>query len=183
MANLRREVGFLGALSSSSFGSLLWPEGTIALVVGIGGGCRLLSLATVEQRVELVRDSLQLLGVLLGVVFAAFALLIALFNEDYVKLLQNAQRGVLAFFRPFTIAIGVQVVTVFLALAYTVAAPLVDSRLEVGAFLAWAFLFSFSMADVVALTRSVALHGYTRARQIAGPESGGSVRPLRDKSG
>ena len=166
MNEQRSQVGFLRSVGRTPIGQLLWPEGTIALVVGLGGGIALLNTMTAAERVQTVGDGLQLLGVLLGVVFAAFALLIALFSDEYVKLLTKAEGGVLVFLRPFIIAIGCQVTTLFLTVGYRASATDLDSRIEVGVFLAWAFLFAFSLADVVALGRSIMLHGIYRARLV-----------------
>ena len=55
---------------------------------------------------------------LLGLVFAAFSLLIALFSDDYIRLLSKAEDGVEAFLRPSTIAIGLQVTAIVAAIGY-----------------------------------------------------------------
>lgn len=181
MNEQRRQVGFLGSIRRTPLGSLMWPEGTIAVVVGIGGGIALLNSTTASERVTTVGDGLQLLGVLLGVVFAAFALLIALFSDEYIRLLTKAEGGLIVFLRPFIIAIGCQVTTLFVTMGYRATATDLDSRIEVGVFLAWAFLFAFSLADVVSLGRSIMLHGLFRARQIEPTDA--TVRSLREKSG
>jgi len=129
----------------------------------------------------LVGDTLNALGILLGVVFAAFALLIALLSDDYLRLLDKASDGVLAFIRPFMIAVGCQATTLILALTYRTIALDVDSRVEVGLFLAWAFLFTFAVADVVALARNIAMHAVLRAQQLQTSE--GTVRQMREREG
>ncbi len=164
-----------------SLAALVWPEGVVALVIGLGGGTALLNSTTAPERIAIVGDSLSLLGVLLGIVFAAFALLIALFSEEYIRLLGKAEGGIMAFLRPFVVAIGWQVTTMFISIGYRAAATDLDSRAEVGVFLAWAFLFTFALADVVALTRNVTMHGLYRA-QMANPEDNGNVRALPDRA-
>ena len=166
MGAKRREVGFLGSLAKTPAGSLVWPEGTLAVVIGIGGGTAILRSATVTQRAALVGSTLTSMGVLLGVVFSAFALLITLLSDDYLRLLDKAEGGLLVFIRPFMIAVGIQVTTLFVALGYIAAAGDLASQVEVAAFLVWSFLFSFALLDVVALARTVAMHGLTRAEQV-----------------
>jgi hypothetical protein len=151
------------------------------LTFGIGGGVALLSSSNVEDRVGLAGDGLMILGVLLGVVFAAFALLIALMSDDYIKLLDKAEGGIIAFLRPFMIAVGMQVSAIFVTFVYRAGATDLDGKVEVGIFLAWAFLFAFVVADVLALTRSIMLHGVNRARLAHVPEDA-RVRSLRDKA-
>lgn len=167
----RRHAGFLAALGHSRLASLAWPEGVIALVFGLGGGIALLGPTSVDERLSLVGDGLNLLGVLLGVVFAAFALLIALFSDDYVRALDKVEGGVISFMRPFMLALGLQVTTVLLTLAYRAGAAHLPSKGEVGLFLCWAFLLTYVIADVVALGRTVTMHGLARARQLRSVES------------
>jgi hypothetical protein len=166
-------------------GSLAWPEGLLAIAIGIGGGIALLDTVTLAQRREVVGDSLQLLGVLLGVVIAAFALLIALFSDRYVRLLEKAKDGIIAFLRPFMIAAGCQVTAVFVAISYRASAAYLGTDVEKAFFLTWAFLFSFAMLDVVALTRNVMLHGLLRAGSVGSDEDDreATVHNLHDRPG
>jgi hypothetical protein len=163
MANSRRDVGYLHSIGRTPFGSLIWPEGVLALIVGVGGGAALVRWTGLAERIATVGDALGVLGVLLGVVFAAFALLIALFSDEYVQLLSKANDGVIAFLRPFMIAIGTQVLTIFVTIGYRATARHLPPTVEHAAFVVWAFLFSYVLFDVVALTRSVMLHGLHRA--------------------
>jgi hypothetical protein len=185
----RRDAAFLTALSESKLGDLLWPEGTIAAVAGIGGGVALHHFVTLSDRLGLVGDSLVMVATMLGIVFAAYALLIALFDREYVVLLAKAKDGVKAFLRPFMLAIGLQVITLMLALTYRVTASALPKTAEFVVFLVWAFLFVYVMADVVALARNVTMHGLLRAEQIRlkdereGGENGTTVRHMRDRHG
>lgn len=176
MTTPRREVSLARSLAKTDFGALAWPEGTVAAIVGIGGAIGILSSTDRAARIAVVGDSLSILGVLLGVVFAAFALLIALMSDEYVRLLDKASDGVVAFMRPFMVAIGVQVTTIFLAIGYRATALDLDSKVEVLAFVVWAFLFTFAVSDVIALTRTIMLHGLTRARlaKLAAPDDDSS---------
>jgi len=183
MAVNRHEAAFFTALWRSSLGSLLWPEGTAALVIGVGGGIALHHWVTVKDRVTIVGDSLVLVGALLGVVFAAFALLVALFSDEYVTLLDKAVGGIGAFLRPFILAIGLQVTTLLLSVTYVAIAKRVPPVAEFTLFLVWGFLFLYVLTDVVALTRNVLMHGLARAEQMKRKPSGDqTVRPLCDRS-
>ena len=167
MPTSRRSVGFITSLSHMTLGSLLWPEGVLSAVIGLGGGGGILYLTRLSERISLVGSAFTVLGVLLGVVFAAFALLIALLSDEYIQILGHANDGVIAFFRPFIVAVGLQVTTIFVGLGYGAAAPHIPAGYEGAAFLIWAFLFSYVLIDVVALTRMITMHGMARARQVA----------------
>jgi hypothetical protein len=183
MTELRREVGFLRALGQTKLSQLVWPEGVAAALVGLGGGVLLLNSTTSVERVAIVGDCLAILGVLLGVVFAAFALMIAFFSDEYLRTLdRGVQGGAIAFIRPFLIAVGLQVTAVFLTIGYRAAATDLDSRVEVGWFLVWAFLFAFVLVDVVALARAIAMHALTRARMLhPAADEDRPVSPMRGR--
>lgn len=166
MPKLRREIGFLTAVARLEVGALFWPEGVLSLVVGGGGGAWVLSATKLAERDSLVGDSVEPIGVLMGVVFAAYALLVALLSDDYVKLLDEAEGGIAAFLHPFMFAAGLQVATMFLTLGYRASAAHLPSRIEHGAFVVWAVLLSFTLLDLVALARNVSMHGLMRARQM-----------------
>jgi hypothetical protein len=147
-----------------------------SLIIGLGGGIALLSQVGVAERVAIAADFLSVVGPLLGVVFAAFALVIALFSDEYIRVLSENSEGIAAFLRPFLVAIGVQVGTILLAVAYRAAASSVPSKVEVTIWLAVCFLFVFALLDVVALGRNVLLHGVTRAKEV-------EVRDLEESRG
>lgn len=180
MAEQRRSVGFLHA-ANQNVGALLWPEGAIAIVLGLGGGTFLLANTSIANRSLLVADGLTSLGVLLGVVFAAFALVFSQLTDDYLSLLDKTPGGISAFLRPFVFAVGCQVITLFLAMAYRGAAAVIPSQLEVALFLAWAFLFVYSVVDVVALARNVSMHTLWRTELVRRREAQreGTVRDIR----
>ncbi len=189
MRDPRHDAAFLTALAESKLGTLLWPEGTIATLVGVGGGVALHHYIALGDRVGLVGDSLVMVATMLGIVFAAYALLIALFSGEYVLLLSKAKDGVKAFLRPFMLAIGLQVITLMVALGYRATATTMPATAEFVVFLVWAFLFVYVMADIVALARNVTMHGLLRAEQIRlqaerdGGDTGGTVRHMRDRHG
>ena len=145
----RREASFLKALADSSLASLLWPEGTLATVIGVGGALALHHWVSLDNRLSLVGDSLVLVASLLGIVFAGFALLIALLSDEYALVLDQAKGGIISFLRPFILAVGMQVITLLLALSYVTVARRVPRTAEFVLFVVWAFLFVYVLTDVV----------------------------------
>ena len=151
-------------------------------VIGVGGGSLLVAWSTKRELSAVVGDGLALTGLLLGLVFAAFSLLIALFSDDYIRLLSKAEDGVEAFLRPLLIAIGLQVTAIVVAIGYRAANPHMTYVVAAALFLVWAFLFSFVLVDIVALARNVTLDGLT-ARDLAmtsAPEAS-NVHPIEGK--
>jgi hypothetical protein len=182
MASTRSSVGFLAAIGQSKVSQLIWPEGTLALVLGVGGGSLLVAWSSKKELAGVVGDGLALTGLLLGLVFAAFSLLIALFSDEYIRLLNKTDGGVAAFLRPYMIAIGLQVTTIFVAIGYRAAYPHMTYPVAAAIFLVWAFLFSYVLVDVVALARNVTLHGLYRARlAMASDPDVPNVRPIEGK--
>lgn len=160
------KVGFWRSLRNLTGEDIFGPELLGALLIGVGGGTFLLAHTRTMGRVEIAADFLYIIAPLMGVVFAAFALVIALFSDDYIRALNANRDGVAAFLRPFLVTIGLQVGTALLCVAYRAAAEVVPSKAEVGAWLVLCFLFVFALLDVVALGRAVMLHGITRAKEI-----------------
>lgn len=182
----REKVGFWSSLRKLTGADIFGPELLGALIIGIGGGTVLLAQTQAPRRVEIAADFLYIIAPLLGVVFAAFALVIALFSDDYIRALNANRNGVAAFLRPFLVTIGLQVGAALLAVAYRSGADVAPSEVEVGAWLALCFLFVFALLDVVALGRAVMLHGITRAEEIEvrdlEAEAAGKVLPHRRQS-
>lgn len=162
----REKVGFWRSLRKLTGEDIFGPELLGAFFIGIGGGTALLSQTEAPRRVQIAADFLYIVAPLLGVVFAAFALVIALFSDDYLRALNQNRDGVAAFLRPFLVTIGLQVGAALIAVGYRSAADLIPSRVEVGTWLVLCFLFVFALLDVVALGRAVMLHGITRAEDI-----------------
>ena len=78
-------------------------------------------------------DFLVLLGPLLGIVFAVLALIASLMSDSYLARLKSeadkSGDGVLAFFTPFMVSVGLQVGALLLALIFRAAArDLPDGR-------------------------------------------------------
>lgn len=164
MPERRREVGFLSALGDSSLASLVWPEGAAALVIGFGGASLLVAESDVPARINVAGDSLVVLAPLLGVVLAALTLVIAVSSEEYTRALNETSKGVVGFYRPFIIAIGLEVWTILLAIAYRATAANLDSVVEGWLFRLLGFLIAFCVLDILAIGRNVLMHAVTRAR-------------------
>jgi hypothetical protein len=96
-------------------------------------------------------------------VFAGLALVASLLSEDYLRLLRSGDSGVLGFFRPFMITIGIQVATVLGSVCYVAVARLLF-QFEPWVFGAVSVLFVASCLEIVALTRSVLMHALLRSR-------------------
>jgi hypothetical protein len=168
MSNIRREVGFLRAVARLRVGALLWPEGVIALAVGVGGGVALCVWGTRIGRTGVVGEGLAITGLLLGVTFTAFAFLISFMSEDYIELLNEAEDGVLSFTRPFILAIGLQIFTLIVGIFYKAAQTHLPSGVEKVTFVVWCVVAAYVLVDVLALGRNMAMHGLARARQVLG---------------
>jgi hypothetical protein len=136
-----------------------------AVLIGVGGGVGLLTQTSASDRFDITSDFLIVIGPLLGVVFAAFALVIALLSDSYLIALNENKDGVASFFRPFLVAIGIQVGALLLTIVYRAGVKYLPSKVEVGLFLVVCFLIVFALLDVVALARNVFAHGVTRGEE------------------
>jgi hypothetical protein len=133
----------------------------------MGAGTPLANLAKVPDRVAIAGDFLTLISAILGLLLAAFALVVAFFSESYTMLLQrNNPNGVRAFFSTFMVNIGVDVGVVLATIGYRAAATHLPSPVEKTAFVVLSALFVYALLNVVAVTRNVMAHGVTRAELI-----------------
>ena len=165
-------------------------EVLVALGIGLPGACYVLANTVARDRQEIAYDYLFVAAPLLGLVFAAFVLVVSLFSDSYVRALAG-ESGIVSFLRPFVVAIGLQLATVLLCVAYRSVATVAPSKVEVGMYVACTLLFLFAIFDVLAVTRTVAKHGLTRALAIEVddlenrriPESGGQTVPFKRNQG
>jgi hypothetical protein len=142
-------------------------EAIFACFIALGAGIPLAHLTNVSDRIAIAGDFLTLISAILGLLLAAFALVVAFFTESYTMLLQRYNpRGVRAFFSVFMINIGVDVGVVLLTIGYRAGANYLPSPVEKPAFVALAALFVYALLNVVAVTRNVMAHGVTRAELI-----------------
>ncbi|WP_133147265.1 hypothetical protein [Mycolicibacterium novocastrense] len=166
MGELRRRVGFLAAVGRLRLSQFATIELGGALVVGIAASIFLVTHTDVTARVGFAGDILSLTAALVGVVFAALALVVALLSESYLRLLnaEDAEQGLLAFLSPFMLVIGIQVTTVVGAVGYRAFANFLPKGLEPWLFGVLVTLFLMSALEIVALARSVVMHGLARAK-------------------
>jgi hypothetical protein len=95
----------------------------------------------------------------------------------------NAKSLIISFLRPFIFAIGMQVITLLLALTYVTVARRVPQTAEFILFVVWAFLFVYVLTDVVALARSIVMHGLLRVELLKNkkvPPDTSTVRDIRE---
>lgn len=164
MGSLRRSVGFIAALGNTKIKSILWPEGTLAILFGLVGSSLAIEYIDLHLRVEAASDALRVLSSLLGMVLAGLMLVITISNDEYMRLLGRSSVGVVGFYQPFILAIGLQVLTILLLIAYRAIARDLGG-LEEWFFRVIAVLFIFALLDIVALARSLLMHAVTRAMQ------------------
>ena len=166
MAEYRRQVGFLPSLSKLTIGSLLWPEGVGGLVFGGGGAIALIQVSSLKARLEVAADALVVLAPLLGVVLAGLTLVIAVSSDDYLRLLARTKKDPLAFYRPFIIAIGVEIWTMLLIIGYRAVAEDMPNTWENWGFGIVCFFIVFALLDILAIARNVLMHTLIRSKAI-----------------
>jgi len=164
MGSLRREVGFWSAVGRMRFQALVSPEIGGGILIGVAGSVYMLRVAPLTDRVAMVGDFLPLVAALLGIVFAALALVVALLSDEYLKYLDDDGPGVLTFLSPFMFAIGVQVAVLLGSVVYRAGAEHMSPGAESWFFGGLTTMFVIAALDVVALARSVMMHGLARAR-------------------
>ncbi|MFI7228378.1 hypothetical protein ACIBO5_34605 [Nonomuraea angiospora] len=159
----RSDFGFWKNTKEMSTAQLIGIEGIFALIIG-GIGCSFLVAATkVSERVTIAGDFLTLVGALLGVMVAAFALVITLFSDSYLLQLKSHPRGVRTFLAPFMVNIGFNVGAVIGAVAYRATATHLATTIEQVFFVITGVMFVFVLLKIVAISRNVLAHGATRA--------------------
>ncbi|GAB2443285.1 hypothetical protein GCM10027187_02360 [Streptosporangium sandarakinum] len=178
----RSDFGFWKNAKDMPAGQLIGIEGIFALILG-GLGCGLLIPSTkIADRVVIAGDFLTLIGALLGVMVAAFALVITLFSDSYLLQLKTHPSGVRIFLAPFVVNIGFNVGAVIGAVAYRSTASHLPATLEQSFFVAIGTMFVFVLLKIVAISRNVLAHGVTRA-EVAEIEQMQRMidKPNRDK--
>jgi MFS family permease len=165
MSKLRRRFGFWSALGHMRLSDLLAPEILFGVLLGVGLAVTLGLVDKPASRVGVAGDYLVISGALLGIVFAGFALVIGLLSDQYLRLLQDTDAGVLGFLRPFMVSVGFQVGALLGAVLYRATASHMPHA-EKWAFGVVSVLFFIAALDVVALARSVLMHGVARAEGL-----------------
>ena len=166
MGRLRREVGFWASVGRLRVGDLWSPEIIGGVLLGVGAGVLAERYTQVDARVTIAGDFMAPAATLIGVVFAALALVVALMSDEYLRMLGSVKGGVLAFLGNFMLVIGLLVGSLLSAVVYRATAARLPTAVEQWAFGALAVLFAVSTLEVVALTRSVLMHGLARGRLL-----------------
>jgi hypothetical protein len=95
------------------------------------------------------------------------AFVVALLSADYIRLLHKAgSEGILSFFRPFMLTLGLQVGTIMASIVYRAGASHARDSIESTAFAVTSGLFVLSLLQVVSLARSLLMHALARAEQL-----------------
>ena len=163
MSSIRREAGFLRAVKATGIRSFMLPEGVLAfLLAGLGAGL-LCTQASVSDRLEVAANSLRIIAPLLGVVLAALTFVISFASDDYLRRLKSTESGVIAFYRPFVFAIGIEIVTLILIVVYKTMANKMLEGAECTIFGIMCFFVAYSMLNVLAVARNVVMHALLRA--------------------
>jgi hypothetical protein len=164
VSSFRREHGFWAAVSGLKIKELFSAEILLGTLIGACIATLQLLWGDDKSRSSVAGDFLAITSALLGVVFAAFALLVAFFSPSYVALLNSLETGVKGFLQPFLLAIGVQVLVIVSTVTYRALPAATPDWIEVGGFYLLAVFFGAALLDVVALARSVLIHGVLRAK-------------------
>jgi MFS family permease len=145
---------------------LATPEIFSGVIIGVGLAVTLDLLANRAARASVAGDYLAIAGALLGVVFAGFALVIALFSDNHLRWLEQTDSGVIGFLSPFMVSIGLQVATLVAAVVFRAIDDQLPRVAEHWYFGVVSVLFFVAALDVIALARSVLMHGVARAREL-----------------
>jgi hypothetical protein len=100
----RREFGFWRSLGRIRLSDLMTPEVVSGVLIGAGLAAALGNVATRSARTAVAGDYLLIAGDLLGIVFAGFALVIALLSDEYLRWLEETDSGVTGFLSPFLVS-------------------------------------------------------------------------------
>jgi len=166
MGRLRRQFGFWRSLGRMQLSDLLAPEVIVGVLIGVGLAVTLCLIGTPSARGSVTGDYLVIAGALIGVVFAGFALVIALMSDDYIRWLADTKSGVVGFLSPFVVSIDLQVGTLLGAVLYRALADQLPPTLEKWFFGVVSVSFFTAALDVVAVARSVLMDGVARARDL-----------------
>lgn len=167
MGSTRRAVGFWTAVGRLRIRDVFSVESVASLVLGVGLAWLLATYSGLDDRVAVATSYVAVAAALSAIVFAGLALVASLLSDTYLRLLDSGEAGVLGFFRPFLIAIGVQIATVIGSLIYSATADLIPAVVEPWLFGALSVLFFASCLEVVVLTRSVLMHALLRSKFAA----------------
>ncbi|MCW0215814.1 MAG: hypothetical protein OJJ54_20875 [Pseudonocardia sp.] len=163
MAPDPRDFGFWRAVGrlrlTQVFGRV---EFYAAVILGVESSVFASKLATVDQKISAAGDFQALSGALAGVVFAGFSLVVTLLSDRYAVWLKSAPGGLPAFLGPFMVGIGIQLLSLLLAVGYRLSAKAIPSPWEAVFFTVSVTVFVYAALDVLSLARAVYAHAVTR---------------------
>ncbi len=164
MGRTRREVGFWTAVGRLRLADVFSVETISSIILGCGLGYLMFQFGTVATRSAIASTYVSVVAALVAIVFAGLALVASLLSDSYLRLLRTSDSGVLGFFRPFMLAIGIQVATIIGSLLFSALAKVLPVEVEPWLFgLVSAFFFA-SCFEIVVLTRSVLMHALLRTK-------------------
>lgn len=156
------QFGFWYNLKSYPVGQLIGIEGAAGLGVSLTAAFLCHKFLDTGERISLANDLLGITTGVLGVLFASFAIVAALLSDSYSRFIQKSTGRIHGFYSPFIVAIGVAIGTIFSIVSYKAFAKHLPSSWEIAFFGAAAFLFSYTLLNVLALARNMFAHGVTR---------------------
>jgi hypothetical protein len=159
----RRTFGFWRIILRMPIGRLIGVHGLAALLIGLGGSLPFAMAKPVGAHVAVAGDYLTLAAALVGVVFAGFALVIALLSDRYMLVLEQSASGTRRFLEPFLVTIGIQVGGLIATVMYRAMATSLPPLWETAAFGVISIWFCYAALDVVVLSKGILAHGATRA--------------------
>lgn len=164
MGRTRSEVGFWTAVGRLRLADLVSVESVASVLLAAGFGFLMFQFGTLGARAVVASTYVSVAAALVAIVFAGMALVASLLSDAYLRLLRASDSGVLGFFRPFMLAIGLQVATLVGALLYSALAALIPDGWEPWAFGVVSGFFFASCFEIVVLTRSVLMHALLRTK-------------------
>lgn len=167
------QFGFWYNLTSSPVGQLIGVEGTAGVVVSVTAAFLGHKFLNVEERITLANDLLGTATGILGVLFAAFAVVAALLSDSYSRFIQESTGRIHSFYSPFIIVIGVAIGAILSIISYKAFSKHLPLPWEITLFGVVVFLFSYTLLNILALARNMFAHGVTRVLllEIESPEN------------
>ena len=144
----------------------MFPEGVLALLMAGATTGLLCTQASVVDRVEIAASSLRIIAPLLGVVLASLTFVISFASDDYLRRLKSTKSGVIAFYRPFVFAIGIEILTLILIIAYKAVASRTLIGVECSVFGVMCFFVAYSILNILAVARNVVMHALLRSEML-----------------
>lgn len=165
MSDLRKEHGFLAAVGALRFREVFSsPEFFLGVPLGLLLAAGQTVWGTVELRVSTTSAFVSIVTALIGIIFAAFAMMVAFLSPKYLSFLDQSEEGVKKFFRPFMVAIGMQCILLFFSVFHLSLAYKLDHVTELILFWITSVTFSWNVLEIIALARNVMMQATVRAK-------------------